>query len=43
MVFIHYYLTLLRLKLSYTFDCDKIYDNHFYELGHTLLCCLSQT
>ncbi len=32
-----------KLKLSRRFKCDQIRNNHWYELGHTLLSCLSLT
>jgi hypothetical protein len=32
-----------KLKLSRRFKCDQIRNNHWYELGHTLLSCLRLT
>jgi hypothetical protein len=32
-----------KLMLSSNFRCDQIYKYQRYDLGHTLLCYLSQT
>jgi hypothetical protein len=29
-------------ELSFSDRCDQIYNNHFYECVHTLMCCYFQ-